>query len=193
MNTLGNRFITLALAGLGLVAGCGTDHSPTAQDGATQAPRERIVLQFSPEAGAAKAAGIADYGSQTRIITPIGGTIRIGEMEDDEDALGARFTVPSGALSKAEAITMGLYGKELNSLVVDFAPGGLEFLKSASLEFTLGEDRVDVPGETLEVWHIYEDGNAEQAAVNAVPEQDDASLAIQVAVDGFSRYGLRDR
>lgn len=212
------KSILSSLALAALLAGCGVEHSPTAQDQAAGArlqdgqallsfgaPQEGAAKSvafrknnrfYSSEVGAAKSATFKTKEGRTVSgdIGVEGGKLCVVERGGGpEDDLIAEFKVPAGALEQTQHITMTVYGDLLSELVVGFQPSGLEFLKSATLELTVGIDRVDVSGETLVIWHIYEDGTAEEAMATAVLKKNGNSLVIQVVVDGFSRYGTRNK
>lgn len=192
MIPLRNRLALMMMASLGWLAGCGTSPTATGEAPPAEAPRERILLSFSPQAAqrAAKVASSELQGTQTRTIGPTGGKLRIGELEDDEKALGALFAVPPGAVNTPVDITMSLYGRHLSDLVVEFAPCGLVFNIPAILSIRIGEDRVDVPIEQLVVLHQHKDGSTEQASF--VVKKEEESYLITVQVPGFSFYSLGD-
>lgn len=186
MSTLRNMSAMLVLAGL--LAGCGK--SPTAQEEALPGPQDRILLKFSPEVQAAKAAGTAGQDSQTRNIGPAGGIIKVGSFRDDERALGARFSVPPGALNAYVPITMTLYDQDPAELTIAFAPSGLAFSIPASLNIRIGKSLVDRPIQRLMVLHQHEDGSVERASFEVLEEEE--SYLIVIVVRGFSLYSLGD-
>lgn len=190
MSVYRNILTVLALAGLGLVAGCSMDRAPTAQD-ETQAPKSRILVAFSPEAAqrAAKVAGSALQGTVTKTIGPAGGELGVGKVDNDlMNALGTLLVVPPGGLRTEVEITMSLYGSYLSELVVEFAPGGLVFNNPAQLLIRIGKNRVDLPIQQMVILHQHEDGTVTLATF-AVTEAVKSYL-IAVEVPGFSLYSL---
>lgn len=107
-----------------------------------------------------------------------------------DDDLYVTLTVPNGAVTERTLITMTVTGHTLSELVITFQPGGLEFLKDASLAVTVGGARVDVDTATLQVYHEYSDGTVEETPLTFNKSYPDGYLYFEAVVPGFSRYGL---
>ena len=202
------RFSIIAaiLLGLALVAGCGLDQSPVAQDETALEPNEgRTLLEFAP-AGTQRAAkpllppdGTVTLqlpvGTVTELIDPEGGELAIEELNGPGpmDDLRVYFTVPENGVDEPVEITMTLYGSSLSEgLVAEFFPGGLVFSQESQLLFKLGSDMVDVPLSELRSWHIHDDGTAESATILSIEEQAQGHTLILLEVPGFSQYCLGD-
>ena len=105
------------------------------------------------------------------------------------DDIFVYFDVPKGGVAEAVDNTMPLYGETLSDLVVAFQPGGLVFLKAASLRVQMGTDLVDIDLAELQVYHEYSDGTVEESTITSVQTYNNY-LEFAAVVTGFSRYGL---
>ena len=200
-----HTFAILALAAL--VAGCGVGPSPLAsgsdEASAIQVPAAKggvgkskwtsdTSTSTTTESTTLADAEVVDTWTVQAWIGSAGGSLYIedtagGSRED----LIVQLSVPRGALAEPHEITMTVRGYLLSELVVEFRPGGLEFLTDATLEIVLGLDRVDVDTQTLTVEHVYDDGTVEEAQLDALHLSGKRKLTIIAYVPGFSRYGLR--
>jgi len=198
MNRLKNLMcLTLLLAVVALLVGCGADYSPVAPDetALTQAADSRLLLAFSPQASqrVAKLAQDPKARTSSELIGAKGGTVYIKDEngKGTKDNLVAILKVPADALVADELITMTVYGDKLSDLVVEFAPGGLEFLSPATLVLRLGLKLVDVSlHQAVQIKHIYHDGTVEDVEVIFAAEKRDGRIRMKVKVPGFSRYAL---
>lgn len=123
-----------------------------------------------------------------------GGKITVKANEDAEwmdGELKIMFEVPGGALERGETIDMTIHGSKASDLVIDFGPSGLVFKKSCTLKIDLGPSLVDINPKHIEPWHQHGDGSVDDAGILEVIFGDDGSLSVKIAVDGFSRYGIR--
>jgi len=184
----------LIMALAGLLAGCGMDHSPVAQDETTIAstPEGPMRLAFSPEA-ARRAAKIAQEGrSVSEVIGAEGGKLVVIDKHGPgkADNLRVRLKVLENTLVEPVPITMTVYGKYLSELVVAFEPGGLQFLEPARLRIRMGPELDDLsPGESeITLWHIYEDGTVEETEIRGQRVTQDGYRVIRANIPGFSRY-----
>lgn len=191
------RVFATALVAAALVGGCG-DTAPSASNAAAEVQQEggQVLLAFSP--GAARAAGkiVSSAPNAPAVVEVIGAQGGELEIEIESDAfdgdggkLEVSFTVPRGALTTAVPIHMAVYGQRLSDLIVGFEPDGLEFLRHATLEVELGEDRIDVPVEQILVLHIHDDGLVEFAD-HYGKWNSDGVFELYVDVPGFSVYSL---
>ena len=120
-------------------------------------------------------------GGQFEILVPQG--------PNDKDDIYARFTVPAGALTEAVEITMTVHGTSHEDLVIEFAPGGLEFLIDAELDLWLGADIVAYYYTSLVIWHVHDDGTSEETYPLSISQQGrNSTVKYKVAIPGFSRY-----
>jgi len=206
---------------VGLMAGCGVDHSPMASID------ESLTV---PEPAAKKGGKGKDKKASTKIKTANekthdgstsveedfgdnGGKITVQIDADMELLLGdlkVTLDVPKNALRKGETIEMNIYAVHPNypdgdnilpiealkasNMVIDFGPDGLEFRKSCELIIKLGPELNDLGDEGLELnpWHQHGNGKISQAGIISYFVTDTGGLEVRISVDGFSRYGLRD-
>jgi len=192
-----------------LASGCGMDQSPVAPEEAAVAPAPTtgLVLAFSPETARQAAAKLATIPPEGRSKSEIfGASATELEIKDKngwgyKDDLKVKFSTRDGALDSEVEITMTVYGNVLSEIVAAFQPGGLIFLRPATLELELGADLVDLPLDNLQVWHIHDDGTVEEAEILSIRgyDEDDEEwveenldgadfVNIEVVVPGFSRY-----
>ena len=191
-------FLFFPLALIVVAGGCGMDHSPVAsQDEATvtQAEDGRLLLTFSPTAAqrAGKIAQAQEGRTSSKLIGAAGDTLLVKDENGrgTKDNLRVVLKVPENALAADELITMTVYGETLSDLVVEFAPGGLEFLIPAKLKLILGSKLIDAPiDEAVHVRHIHDDGTTENARVIFFTEKDNGRIRFKAEVPGFSRYSM---
>lgn len=199
--------------GIGLLTvGCGTDYAPTSPSESEVAGPEQgsLVLAASPEAALraaktpAKARAICQtqptyeyYGTNTSRtvegwVGSAGGWLRVAVGNDTpQNSLVADFVVPAGALDQPRLLNMTIRGDLLSEMVAEFQPGGLQFLKGATLTLWVGFNRVDVGDRPVRIWHVYSDGTVEEVLEYGLRQQGTSTLTIAIPVQGFSRYGLR--
>ena len=188
MSTWMRRFVLsfFALALVSFAAGCGANHSPVA----SSSDEENTIL--TPAAKKKSEDVSVNPRTVQKWIGSKGGILVMEETSGEvRDNLIVDFIVPKGALEESHLITMTVHGDLLSELEVEFSPGGLEFLKDASLQVIIGYNRVDVDTQTLKVLHMYDDGTVEDAYLEVVKENGKLKLTIIAAVPGFSRYSLR--
>ena len=196
------RFVLsfFALALVSFVGACGVDHSPVASGPDEGMPAAKPVKDkdkdTQPTSTTAASSTDTDQPLSNRTVQEWigskGGTLSMMEASGDpRDDLIVLFIVPRDALDEPHLITMTVHGDLLSELEVEFSPGGLEFLKDASLEVVIGYNRVDIDTQTLKVLHMYDDGTVEDAYLEAVKESGKLKLTIVAAVSGFSRYSVR--
>ena len=194
-----NRYsrLVLAAAGLWLLSGCGTDHTPTASTpGATQPSSRMGYISFAAGPGAHGAAKIA-YDligpalRETKTITPNGGSVRLVENggSGGEDNLKAELNVSAGALNQDTDITMALQGSTLADILIGFAPDGLVFNTPAELWLKVGPALVDLPTETMVALHTDSNGVTQEVPILQLFERDGATWVV-IQVPGFSVYSL---
>lgn len=188
-------FSILALAVF--AAGCGMDQSPVASqdEAATLSGAPMGLLVFStgePERAAKKVKGLKRTGSEK--IGSKGGTIVVADpgKRGGKDDLQATFTVPKKALKKSVEITVNLYGDNLEELVVEFGPSGLEFKNPSQLVIQVGKDKLGSLDkkeieDQLQVYHIHGD-ESEEMSFKVKVGRDGVELIVKVP--GFSRYSM---
>lgn len=167
-----------------LAFGCGLDQSPVAHE-------EQVLA--SETGRAAKIAQIPEGRISSKIIGSGGDTLLVKDDngKGTKDNLVVILKVPANALAADELITMAVYGETLADLVVEFSPGGLEFLKPAILKIRMGVTLIDAPlDQAIAVQHIYGDGTVESAKVLFYAEKDNGKIRFKVEVPGFSRYSM---
>jgi hypothetical protein len=190
--TSGAALMFLLTAFLLTAIGCGTDHSPVASadnDTAIAAQPAAGVLVFSTGQTGAAAKTIKKVKRiASKRIDSRGGEIFVGDLGDRsaKDDITAAFGVPRDALKKSVEITVVLHGETLDELVVEFAPGGLTFKKSAKLVIEVGENLIgDLDG--LSVFHVDADG-ADEIPFKLKKSRSGVEITIQVWA--FSRYSM---
>ena len=184
MATWMRRFVLTfcSLALIVLVGGCGMDQSPVASG----AEEEGTALE---PAGKKIKVKKGDKKKISMRIGRQGGKLVIKEDEEgNDDDLKVEFIVPKKALNEKVKITMKVHGETLDDLVIEFAPGGLVFEKPAKLKIYLGEERVSVPLEMVEIVHHYADGSSEVVPVR-IKEKKNKDVII-IRIPGFSRYSM---
>ena len=190
------RLLTSALlAAATLTIGCGTENTPMASSEPTFTHTEdnRTFLTFSPQAQR-RAAKISAIPAEGRTVSKIFDANHNGlEIFDANgtdhrlDDITVFFTVPDHALDHPVEITMTVYGNTLEEMVVEFQPGGLNFLHHATLGIFLGHNLVHTPHDQLHAWHEHGDGSVEEANIFWL-RITDAKVKMKIAVPGFSRY-----
>jgi hypothetical protein len=194
-------FLGLA-AFLVLAFGCGPDPSPVANEEEALAPASEggaVLLAFSPEAAQRAAKRVknnkrapGDPRAAAATIGPAGGKLTVEDFRGGKNSeITAEFIVPRGALRKNEEITMRVDGELLSQMVVAFTRDGVEFSPNASLKLVLGKELVDLDSETLQLWHISNNGETvEPAMVGRVHMSGKRKITVIVGIPGFSRYAL---
>jgi hypothetical protein len=115
-----------------------------------------------------------DYDGDAAIIGPKGGTLKVGEHE---------LVIPAGALDQEQLIVAE---SPTSSLVdVQFAPHGLEFLKSARLKLSY---KGCVRPTSTEFLIAYIQGNRVLELPPSVDYKSDD--AVEADIDHFSRYAI---
>lgn len=115
-----------------------------------------------------------DYEADAAIIGPQGGTLKVGEHE---------LVIPAGALDHEELIVAE---SPTSSLVdVQFAPHGLQFLKSAQLKLSY---KGCVRPTSYQFLIAYIQGNRVLELPPSVDRKDDDE--VEADIDHFSRYAI---
>ena len=188
--------VTCSLTLIVLAVGCGVDRSPMAVSDETAAPAaERIKsggLYASVET-TVEATYTTDNRTATGLFGLEGGNLTVvdkngkGKKDDIEVAL----MVPAGVLTDYMPIAMTVYGEDLNSLIVEFAPAGFVFNQAVDLRIDLGNDLApnsDV--NKITPYHTYADGSVEDMEIYHI-NRSFYALSIYIKIPGFSRYSLR--
>lgn len=188
------------LVGLGLLGlGCGVETAPSGPDGSALAPAAKSPVKSLNATSTSSGPTYAYYGTSTSRtvggwIGSAGGWLRVADDGGTpSNSLVVEFEVPAGALDQPQLITMTVCGDLLSELVVEFQPGGLRFLKDATLTLRVGMNRVDIADQPIKIWHVYSDGTVEEVLQYGIRQQGNSTLTIAIPVSGFSLYGLRSR
>jgi hypothetical protein len=191
------RFVlALPLMALLAIAGCSTDSSPTASIDAEgiEATAPTAVFSLGYGAGpAAKSMGAdvatGDRGARhaRKGIGPRGGMVIVREGRG-ADKLNVTLLVPARSVRETE-IDMVVSGDRLSNLSIAFAPGGLEFVRKATLRIRLGRNRVDSDVRTIPVVHTSSTGEVTTHHVR-VNHKSNGDVVINIRIPGFSRYSL---
>lgn len=189
--------LTIGLvAGAAHLCGCATEQAPTAATPPAAKATTKTTLtakvNTDDEGGYVVAIAPRTARSVTAPIGPDGGELIVEETGGrPQDNLLVCFTVPPGALTATESITMTVEGDLLSQIVVDFLRPGLTFTPWATLYLHLGGERVDVDPTGLQAVHILADGTEVVVDSRLYTTGNSNDWQIWVDVPGFSRYGLR--